>query len=307
MNGWNSLRDQVDTAGSYAHGGACAADCTEAGPCSPHERQRYAAPAYRSAHAGYKADPLANLPGRSKTQHSDSDAGDIDAAFQTPCCRRGVPDTFRHRHRPAGPRPCPSCAEAGGRAGTRSAATRRRSAHAAGGGLSQRHVVRPISCRPETAGGRRRRVGARARRRRALPRLRSKHRQPRPRPARIRPGVHRIRAKQGVRWRGKTCAGESPDSCGSVVPRRQGIWRRGEPWLQEVRAPQTFPWEQADLTIKLSRAKFAQLGVTYPDGRPLPNDDMPASLLLPMGRTGPAFLAYANFAAYTEWNNSLIY
>jgi lytic murein transglycosylase len=84
-------------------------------------------------------------------------------------------------------------------------------------------------------------------------------------------------------------------------------WRRGEPWLQEVRAPQNFPWEQADLTTKLSRAKFAQLGVTYPDGRPLPNDDMPASLLLPMGRTGPAFLAYANFAAYTEWNNSLIY
>ena len=39
----------------------------------------------------------------------------------------------------------------------------------------------------------------------------------------------------------------------------------------------------------------------------MPNDDLPASLLLPMGRTGPAFLAYANFAAYTEWNNSLIY
>ena len=34
---------------------------------------------------------------------------------------------------------------------------------------------------------------------------------------------------------------------------------------------------------------------------------MPTSLLLPMGRNGPAFLAYANFAAYTEWNNSLIY
>ncbi|KYG98184.1 lytic murein transglycosylase [Bradyrhizobium sp. DOA1] len=84
-------------------------------------------------------------------------------------------------------------------------------------------------------------------------------------------------------------------------------WRRGEPWLQEVRAPTNFPWDQADLTIKLPRAKFAQLGVTYPDGRPLPNDDLPASLLLPMGRTGPAFLAYANFAAYTEWNNSLIY
>jgi lytic murein transglycosylase len=84
-------------------------------------------------------------------------------------------------------------------------------------------------------------------------------------------------------------------------------WRRGEPWLQEVRVPQTLAWDQADLTIKLPRSKWAAFGVTYPDGRALPNDDMPASLLLPTGRTGPAFLAYANFAAYTEWNNSLIY
>jgi lytic murein transglycosylase len=86
-------------------------------------------------------------------------------------------------------------------------------------------------------------------------------------------------------------------------------WRRGEPWLQEVRVTTSanFPWDQADLTIRLPRSKWAQLGVKYPDGRPLPDDDMPASLLLPMGRNGPAFLAYANFAAYTEWNNSLIY
>jgi lytic murein transglycosylase len=84
-------------------------------------------------------------------------------------------------------------------------------------------------------------------------------------------------------------------------------WRRGEPWLEEVRAPPTTPWEQADLTVLLPRSKWAQLGITYPDGRSLPNDELPASLLLPMGRTGPAFLAYANFAAYTEWNNSLIY
>jgi lytic murein transglycosylase len=84
-------------------------------------------------------------------------------------------------------------------------------------------------------------------------------------------------------------------------------WRRGEPWLEEVRAPPTTPWDQADLTIQLPRSKWAQLGITYSDGRSLPNDELPASLLLPMGRTGPAFLAYANFAAYTEWNNSLIY
>jgi lytic murein transglycosylase len=88
-------------------------------------------------------------------------------------------------------------------------------------------------------------------------------------------------------------------------------WRRGEPWLQEVRVAHNlatgFPWDQADLTIQLPRSKWAQLGVSYPDGRALPSDNLPASLLLPMGRMGPAFLAYQNFAVYTEWNNSLIY
>ena len=84
-------------------------------------------------------------------------------------------------------------------------------------------------------------------------------------------------------------------------------WRRGEPWLQEIHVPANLPWDQADLTIKHPRSKWAAWGVTYADGRPLPNDDLSASVLLPMGRTGPAFLAYPNFAAYTEWNNSLIY
>jgi lytic murein transglycosylase len=84
-------------------------------------------------------------------------------------------------------------------------------------------------------------------------------------------------------------------------------WRRGEPWLQEVQVPANLPWDQADLLVKQPRSQWAQWGVAYPDGRPLPKDDMPASLLLPMGRHGPAFLAYANFGAYTEWNNSLIY
>ena len=34
---------------------------------------------------------------------------------------------------------------------------------------------------------------------------------------------------------------------------------------------------------------------------------MPASLLLPMGRFGPAFLAYPNFQVYLKWNQSLNY
>ena len=42
-------------------------------------------------------------------------------------------------------------------------------------------------------------------------------------------------------------------------------------------------------------------------GGALPADGMQASLLLPMGRLGPAFLAYANFDVYTQWNQSLVY
>src|SRR6202453_285396 len=92
---------------------------------------------------------------------------------------------------------------------------------------------------------------------------------------------------------------------------RPGLgWRRGEPWLTEVRvsanAP-NFPWAQADLDVQLPRAKWASLGVTLADGRPLPADDLAASLLLPMGRFGPAFLVYQNFQVYLQWNNSLVY
>jgi lytic murein transglycosylase len=101
----------------------------------------------------------------------------------------------------------------------------------------------------------------------------------------------------------------APDVIGSTANYiANGLkWKRGEPWLEEIRAPQNFPWDQADLTIQQPRSKWAQLGVTYPDGRALPNDNLPTSVLLPMGRNGPAFLAYANFNAYTQWNNSLIY
>jgi lytic murein transglycosylase len=84
-------------------------------------------------------------------------------------------------------------------------------------------------------------------------------------------------------------------------------WRRGEPWLEEVRVPNNMPWDQADLDIKHPRSQWRKWGVTRASGRPLPADNLPASLVLPMGRYGPAFLAYNNFQAYLQWNNSLVY
>ena len=66
-------------------------------------------------------------------------------------------------------------------------------------------------------------------------------------------------------------------------------WKRGEPWLQEVRVPQNLPWEETGLDVKHPRSQWAKWGVTLADGRPLPSDSMPTSVVLPMGRRGPAF------------------
>ncbi len=99
-----------------------------------------------------------------------------------------------------------------------------------------------------------------------------------------------------------------PDVLASTANYLLGLgWKRGEPWLTEVRVPANMPWAQADLSISLPRAKWASYGVTLADGRPLPADNLVASLLLPMGRLGPAFLAYQNFQIYLQWNNSLVY
>lgn len=84
-------------------------------------------------------------------------------------------------------------------------------------------------------------------------------------------------------------------------------WRAGEPWIEEVRLTKDLPWDKADLQIKLPRSQWAAWGVEKSDGAAMPQDDMPASLLLPMGRFGPAFLAYQNFDVYLQWNQSLNY
>jgi hypothetical protein len=84
-------------------------------------------------------------------------------------------------------------------------------------------------------------------------------------------------------------------------------WQAGQPWLEEVRVPADMPWPEADLAIRHPRSQWSAWGVTGRDGSPLPADSMPASLLLPMGRLGPAFLAYPNFDVYTQWNRSLVY
>jgi lytic murein transglycosylase len=100
----------------------------------------------------------------------------------------------------------------------------------------------------------------------------------------------------------------APDSLASAANYLQSKgWRANQPWLEQVRVPSDLPWDQADVTIKKPRSFWAQHGVTYLNGQPVPADDLPAGLVLPMGRNGPAFLAYPNFDIYLDWNKSLVY
>ena len=71
--------------------------------------------------------------------------------------------------------------------------------------------------------------------------------------------------------------------------------------------PANLKWQEADLTIQHPRSQWAAWGVTRADGRAADRTALKASLVLPMGRFGPAFLAYDNFQVYLKWNESLMY
>jgi membrane-bound lytic murein transglycosylase B len=74
-----------------------------------------------------------------------------------------------------------------------------------------------------------------------------------------------------------------------------------------VRLPPGFDIERADLKIQLPLREWQALGVRRADGGALPEVDLPASLVLPAGYTGPAFLVYQNFRVILGWNRSILY
>lgn len=82
-------------------------------------------------------------------------------------------------------------------------------------------------------------------------------------------------------------------------------WRAGEPWLQEVKLPDSFDWSLTGLATEMPVEQWAAMGVQLRQGK-LPMG-LPASILLPQGRKGPAFLVYANFKTLFQWNQSFVY
>lgn len=82
-------------------------------------------------------------------------------------------------------------------------------------------------------------------------------------------------------------------------------WRAGEPWLQEVILPETFDWDLTGLDTELPAEQWAAMGVQIRNG--VVENGLPASILLPQGRKGPAFLVYPNFRTLFDWNKSFVY
>lgn len=83
-------------------------------------------------------------------------------------------------------------------------------------------------------------------------------------------------------------------------------WQPGEPWGVEVVLPQGFDYAAADLSTELATGEWQALGVRAANGQALPGFDE-ASVIVPAGARGPAFLVGPNFRAILRYNNSTSY
>lgn len=83
-------------------------------------------------------------------------------------------------------------------------------------------------------------------------------------------------------------------------------WQRGQPWGFEVSLPNDFDYALADPDQRRTLAEWAELGI-----RPLAPTgtaaNARASLQLPAGHQGPAFLLLDNFRSILKYNNSTSY
>ena len=84
-------------------------------------------------------------------------------------------------------------------------------------------------------------------------------------------------------------------------------WQPNEPWLQEVTLPDSFDWSLTGLDKTLTRRQTGPSWARPRSRAQLADGSLRASILLPQGRKGPAFLAYPNFRVLFEWNKSFVY
>jgi membrane-bound lytic murein transglycosylase B len=83
-------------------------------------------------------------------------------------------------------------------------------------------------------------------------------------------------------------------------------WQAGRPWGLEVRLPAGFDVALTGEQVRKAASDWAALGVRTVDGGPLP-DHGPASILMPAGARGAAFLIFRNFHVLERYNAANAY
>ncbi|WP_415233865.1 lytic murein transglycosylase [Pseudorhodobacter sp.] len=83
-------------------------------------------------------------------------------------------------------------------------------------------------------------------------------------------------------------------------------WTKGAPWGLEITLPAGFDYEQTSERVKKPVAAWQALGVRRVDGGDLP-DHGAASVLLPGGARGAAFLIFSNFQVIERYNSADAY
>ena len=87
----------------------------------------------------------------------------------------------------------------------------------------------------------------------------------------------------------------------------QSGWRGDERWGREVLLPSNFDFSLTGTRTRKSLQDWNDLGIIQMNGSPIPIANMQASVILPAGAGGPAFLTYANFRATMAYNPSTFY
>ncbi|GIU52666.1 lytic murein transglycosylase [Shewanella sp. KT0246] len=84
-------------------------------------------------------------------------------------------------------------------------------------------------------------------------------------------------------------------------------WKPNERWGREVSLPENYDYQYLGRKHPQSLTKWSELNITQTSGKALSTPDMNASLYVPSGHTGPAFLGYDNFDVIMRWNRSEFY
>ncbi len=85
----------------------------------------------------------------------------------------------------------------------------------------------------------------------------------------------------------------------------QSGWKEDERWGRLVQIPDSITEEMVGLDVRHNLESWKKMGVTLPGGEPIPViNGMSASIVVPDGIKGSAFLVYDNYRVIMKWNKS---